>query len=84
MKRALVSILLMGFMGAGTALAQDGWQDYHRDRRDIRGDRADIRNDRRDIRQDEAQINHDRWELRRDLRNGDYRAAAREREELRE
>jgi hypothetical protein len=38
---------------------------------------------RRDIRHDEAKIAHDRRELRRDLRNGDYRAARHERRELR-
>ena len=35
--------------------------------------------ERRDIRRDEAKIAHDRRELRRDLRNGDYRAARHER-----
>jgi hypothetical protein len=39
--------------------------------------------ERRDIRRDEAKIAHDRRELRRDLRNGDYRAARHERRELR-
>ena len=38
---------------------------------------------RRDIRHDEAKIAHARWELRRDLRRGDYRAARHERRELR-
>ena len=38
---------------------------------------------RRDIRHDHAKIEHDRRELRRDLRNGDYRAARHERRELR-
>jgi hypothetical protein len=38
--------------------------------------------ERRDVRRDEAKIAHDRRELRRDLRNGDYRAARRERKEL--
>lgn len=37
----------------------------------------------RDIRHDERKIAHDRRELRRDLRNGDYRAARHERRELR-
>jgi hypothetical protein len=38
---------------------------------------------RRDIRHDDAKIAHDRRELRRDFRNGDYRAARHERRELR-
>ncbi len=38
---------------------------------------------RRDIRHDQAKIAHDRGELRRDLRNGNYRAARHERRELR-
>ena len=37
----------------------------------------------RDIRHDEHKIAHDRRELRRALRNGDYRAARHERRELR-
>lgn len=44
---------------------------------------ADDRGLRRDIRHDQAKIAHDRWELRRDLRDGDYRAARHERKELR-
>jgi hypothetical protein len=39
--------------------------------------------DRRDIRHDEAKIARDRCELRRDLYNGNYRAARHERAELR-
>jgi len=38
----------------------------------------------RDMRQDERAIEHDKWEIREDMRRGDYRAAQREREELRE
>ncbi|HEX3742266.1 MAG TPA: hypothetical protein VHV29_21385 [Terriglobales bacterium] len=37
----------------------------------------------RDIRHDQARIAHDRHELRRDLRDGNYRAAHHERRELR-
>lgn len=70
MKRALIGTLLIGVMGLGTAMAEDGWRDRYRDHQDIR--------------RDEAQIQHDRWELRRDLREGNYGAAARERAEIRE
>ncbi len=38
---------------------------------------------RRDMRRDEAKIAHDRRELRRDLYNGNYRAARHEKRELR-
>lgn len=69
MKRILIGTFLIGIMGMGTALAQDGWRDRYRDRQDIR--------------RDEAAIAHDRWELRRDLREGRYGAAARERAEIR-
>ena len=69
MKRVLIGTFLIGIMGMGTALAQDGWGDRYRDRQDIR--------------RDEAQIEHDRWELRRDLREGRYGAAERERAEIR-
>src|SRR6476469_8030768 len=72
--------MFLVFAGAGSMMAQDVY--YHRDR-DLRGDYADRRADIRDIRRDEAKIAHDRWELRRALDRGDYRAAAREREELR-
>jgi len=76
MKRALISTLLMGVLGVGSAVAQDGWRDRYRDRQDIRNDYRDIARDRREI-------EHDRWELRRYLREGNYYAAARERAEIR-
>lgn len=76
MKRALIGTLLIGVMGMGTALAQDGWRDRWRDREDIRSDYRDIARDR-------AAIEHDRWELRRDLYEGNYAAADRERDEIR-
>jgi len=76
MKRALIGTILMGVLGVGSAMAQDGWRDRYRDRQDIRSDYRDIARDRREI-------EHDRWELRRDLRRGDYAAAARERAEMR-
>ena len=41
------------------------------------------RRNERDIRHDKAKIAHDRRELRRDLRNGNYRAANHEKRELR-
>ena len=37
----------------------------------------------RDIRHDERKVDHDRRELRRDVYNGNYRAARHERRELR-
>ena len=37
-----------------------------------------------DIRRDESELEHDRWELRQLEREGNYRAAEREREEMRE
>lgn len=65
MKRILIGTFLIGVMGLGTAMADDGWRD------------------RKDIRHDEARIAHDRGELRRDLREGRYGAAERERAEIR-
>jgi hypothetical protein len=82
LKRTLAGLMFLIFAGAGSMMAQDGYGYYHRDR-DLRGDYADRRADIRDIRRDEAKIAHDRWELRRDLYEGNYRAAAHEREELR-
>jgi len=76
MKRALIGTLLMGVLGVGSAMAQDGWGDRYRDRRDIH-------NDYRDINHDRAAIEHDRWEMRRDLREGRYGAADSERAEIR-
>lgn len=81
MKFKLLAALLIAAMGTGTMLAQDGgW----RRGRDLGNDYADRRADVRDIQQDKARIAHDRWELNRDLRNGNYRAAAHERAELNE
>ena len=76
MKRVLIGTFLMGVLGIGSAMGQDGWRDRNRDRQDIRSDYHDIARDRR-------AIEYDRWELRRDLRRGDYAAAARERAEIR-
>ena len=75
MKRILIGTFLIGVMGMGTALAQDGWGDRYRDR--------DIRHDYRDIARDQEKIEHDRRELRRDLWRGDYAAAEHERAEIR-
>jgi hypothetical protein len=81
MKFKLVGALLIAAMGTGTMLAQDGgW----RRGRDLGNDYADRRADLRDIQQDRAKIAHDQWELRRDLRDGNYRGAAHERAELNE
>lgn len=78
MKTKLFGLILIAAMGTGTVLAQDGW----RDRRDLGHDYADRNTDVRDIQQDQAKIAHDRWELRQDLREGNYRGAAHERAEL--
>jgi hypothetical protein len=45
-------------------------------------DWQDMNEDANQIRQDERNIRHDRHELREDLENGDFGAAAREREEI--
>jgi hypothetical protein len=70
MKR-LVLTLVAGAFGSlvvvPMAHAQDWW---------------DINNDANQIRQEQRNIWHDRQELREDLENGDYGAAAREREEI--
>src|SRR5690348_9272062 len=78
MKRTILGIVLMGLMGAGSLMAQD-W----RPNRDLRHDYADRRADKRDIGNDKAQVAHDRWELRRDLRDGNYAGVREERQELR-
>ena len=89
MKQTVLGIVLLGLISASSLMAQDrGWKsdrdwrradrgrhDYSRDYRYRRGDRCD--------RRDEAAIRHDEWELRQDMRRGDYAAAQREREELR-
>jgi septal ring factor EnvC (AmiA/AmiB activator) len=78
MKLKLFAMILLA-TATGTMFAQDGW----RERRDLRRDYADRNADYRDIQRDKAKIAHDRWELREDLREGNYRAAAHERAELR-
>lgn len=81
MKLRLLGALLIAAMGTGTMLAQDGGL---RRGRDLGNDYADRKVDQRDIQQDKAKIAHDQWELSRDLRDGNYRAAAHERAELNE
>jgi hypothetical protein len=44
----------------------------------------DVQNDRAAIESGRAHLHHDRKELRRDLRNGNYAAAAREKAEMNE
>ena len=70
MKR-LVLTLVSGAFGsllvAPIAHAQDYW---------------DMNNDANQIRQEQRNIWHDRQELREDLQNGDYGAAAREQQEI--
>jgi hypothetical protein len=92
MKGTLLTLALLVFAGSTSLAAQNnnrwsnrdsGWHranlGHHTDRyRDSDYDRD------RDIRQDAREIDHDRWEIRDDLRRGDYRAADREREELRQ
>ena len=92
MKGTLFTVALLVFAGSTSLMAQNGhgwgardhgWQranhGHHNDRyRNGDYDRS------RDIRQDEREIDHDRWEIRDDLNRGDYRAARREREEMRE
>ena len=70
MKRTIVSIFLLGLMGVGTMMAEDGYGDRHRDVRDIQ--------------RDNARIAHERNEMNRDLWYGNYRGAAHERNELRQ
>jgi hypothetical protein len=65
MKRILIGTFLIGVMGLGTAMADDGW----RDRRDIRHDEAQIAHDRRELRRDLREGNyraaaHERAEMR--------------------
>jgi hypothetical protein len=76
MKRILIGAFLLGVMGLGTAMAEDGW----RDRRDIRRDEAKIEHDRRELRRDlregryraaeheRAELNARYRDLNRDLR----------------
>src|SRR5215471_6418887 len=42
MKRVLIGTFLMGVLGIGSAMGQDGWRDRDRDRQDIRNDYRDI------------------------------------------
>ena len=81
MKRTILGLALVGLMSAGSLMAQD--RDDWRPNRDVRHDYADRRGDYRDMRNDRAKIAHDQWELRRDLRNGNYSGAREERQELR-
>lgn len=91
MKGTLLTIALLVF-GSSSLMAQNGHRWSTRDsgwQRANHGHHTDsYRNsgyDRhRDIRQDERAIEHDKWEIREDMRRGDYRAAQREREEIRE
>jgi hypothetical protein len=78
MKRAIVGVLLLMGLGAGTLFAEDGW----RVRRDIRHDEAKIAHDRRELRRDlyygdYRAARHERRELRRE-----YRDLNRDRREL--
>src|SRR5690242_4262595 len=78
MKRIFLGIVLMGFMGAGSLMAQDWRPD-----RDLRHDYRDRRADYRDMRNDQVKIARDRQELRQALRSGNYAEAREERNELR-
>src|SRR5260370_37235950 len=69
--KGVVCTLVGGVLGwllvVPIATAQDWW---------------DINNDANSIRKEQRNIRHDRQELREDLENGDYGAAAREQEEI--
>ena len=91
MKGTILGIVLLAFACTGSSMAQRGkWRSsqdrdwrranhgHHDGYRDYRGE-----SNYRDIRQDERAIEHDRWEIRQDMRRGDYAAARREREEMR-
>jgi hypothetical protein len=92
MKGTLLTVALLVFAGSTSAMAQKSYKwvnrdhgrqwathGHHYDR--YRGSDYDRY---RDMHQDERAIEHDKWEIRDDIRHGDYRAARREREELRE
>lgn len=87
MKGTLLGLVLLACAGTGSLMAQNsnwrngqghGWRQANHGHHD----QSRVYRDR-DIRQDEREIAHDRWEIRQDMRRGDYRAAQREREEMR-
>jgi len=92
MKGTLLTLALLVFAGSSSLMAQNGYQwgnRAHGWQRANQGHHYDRYRGRdydryRDIHQDERAIEHDKWEIRDDLRRGDYRAAQREREEMRE
>lgn len=78
MKRTLITLLVLGTLGAGSLMAEDNdgrWNQRH--------DYADRTADYRDMNRDRANITEDQAEVRQDLREGRYAAAQRERAELR-
>ena len=95
MRGNLLTVVLLLFAVGTPLMAQNGrrWSARDHGRQGWQGanhghhwnhDRDYDRYRDRDIRQDERAIDNDRWEIRDDLRRGDYRAARREREEMRE
>ena len=87
MKGTLLGLVLLACAGTGSLMAQNSnWRNGHdygwRQANHGHHDQSRAYRDR-DIRQDEREIAHDRWEIRQDMRRGDYRAAQREREEMR-
>lgn len=92
MKATLLTVALLVCAGSTSAMAQKGhgWANHdHGWQRANRGHHYDRYRDSdydryRDMRQDERAIEHDKWEIREDIRRGDYAAARREREELHE
>jgi hypothetical protein len=92
MKGTILGLVLLVFACTGSSMAKSGnrWSGQNRDwRRANHGHHDPYRDNRggsnyRDTREDERAIDHDRWEIRQDMRRGDYAAARREREEMRE
>ena len=84
MKGTLLTVALLVFAGTSSLMAQNGHRWGSRDLGWQRASSVHHYDRYRDMRQDERAIEHDKWEIREDMRRGDYRAAQREREELRE
>ena len=83
-KQLTATAFVLIAIGGTAAMAEDrdDWA-WNPRAADLRHDYADRSADWRDISHDRASINHDYAELRRDYAVGDYRAAQRERVEIR-
>lgn len=79
MKRVLIGTFLIGVMGLGTAMAQDGdgWRE-----RDIRRDEVKIAHDRRELRRDIREGRYRAAERERAEMRARYRDLNRDRREL--